>query len=233
MLGDAEGLLFTEEMIENHRVGAPGKPDAPRALPLRFIAVDPSVAENPRDECGIVAIGSTIERDLSQRHAYILEDYSVHGNPQYWAEAVVEAARLQRTKFIVAERNQGGALIQMAINAIDPTLKVFTVVATKGKQLRAEPVVMTMQQGRVHFVDILPVLEEQLIYFDPEDKTTSPDRMDAMVWGVTAALISPPDGLRFSRTRATSFAGRQLPQGLGTGRIRQATRAPRTAMRAG
>lgn len=227
MLGDAEGLLFTDKMIEDSRVNAEGKPNLPRNLPLRFIAVDPSVAENPRDECGIIAIGSTLERDLSSRHAYILEDYSVHGNPQYWAEAVVEAAREQRTKFIVAERNQGGALIQMAINAIDPTLKVFTVVATKGKQLRAEPVVMTMQQGRVHFNNVLPTLEEQLVFFDPEDKSTSPDRMDAMVWGVTAALISPPDGLKFSRTRATSFAGRQLPQGLGTGRSRTAYRAPR------
>lgn len=224
MLEDSEGLFFTEKMITGSRIAAD---DVPKGLPLRFIAVDPSVAENPRDECGIVAIGATAERDISKRTAYVLEDYSLRASPDIWAQKIVEAARAHKTKFIVAERNQGGALIQMAINAVDPTLKVFTVVATKGKQLRAEPVVMTMQQGRVKIVDILPELEDQMLFFDPEDQSSSPDRMDAMVWGVTAALISPPDGLRMGVTSTTSAARRQLPTGMGTGRQRSHYRSAR------
>lgn len=222
MLGDNEGLLFTSEMIENSRVQVS---DVPRALPLRFIAVDPSVAEKPRDECGIVAIGATAERDISKRTAYILEDYSLRASPEIWAAKIAEAAREHKTKFIVAERNQGGALIQMAINAVDPTLKVFTVVATKGKQLRAEPVVIAMQQKRVKIVDVLPEMEDQLLFFDPEDQSSSPDRMDAMVWGITAALISPPDGLRMAGYSSRSSAQRQLPTGMGTGRQRSHFRA--------
>lgn len=217
MLGDAQGLLFTQDMIDNSRISVA---DVPRHLPLRFIAVDPSVAENPRDECGIIAIGATADRDITRRTAYILEDYSIHGAPDVWVARVVEAARQHNTKFIVAERNQGGALIQMAINAADPTLKVFTVVATKGKALRAEPVVMTMQQKRVKIVDVLPNLEDQMLDFDPEDQTNSPDRMDAMVWGITAALITPPDGMRVASYSVKSSASRQLPTGLGTGRTR-------------
>lgn len=217
MLGDAQGLLFTQAMIDGNRISVN---EVPRNLPLRFIAVDPSVAENPRDECGIIAIGATADRDLTKRTAYVLEDYSIHGAPDVWVNAVVEAARLHKTKFIVAERNQGGALIQMAVNAADPTLKVFTVVATKGKQKRAEPVVMTMQQKRVKMVDIMPNLEDQMLDFDPEDQSSSPDRMDAMVWGVTAALISPPDGLRASSYSVQSAARRQLPMGMGSGRQR-------------
>lgn len=215
MLDDAEGLVFNSQMIEDARVAS-----APR-LPLRFIAVDPSVMENPRDECGIIAMGTTVERDLTKRTAYILEDFSLRASPDLWARRVVEAAEQYQTKFVVAERNQGGQLIQMAINAIDPTLKVFLVVATKGKQLRAEPVVMTMQQGRVKIVDVLPELEDQMLFYDPEDRSSSPDRMDAMVWGVTAALVSPPPGLRTSTYSATSAASHRLPTGLGTGRQRE------------
>jgi phage terminase large subunit-like protein len=222
MLEDTAGLLFTDQMIENNRIAAS---QVPRNLPIRFIAVDPSVAENPRDECGIIAMGATAERDLTRRTAYVLDDYSLCASPDIWARQVVDAARAHRTRYIVAERNQGGALIQMAINAVDPTLKVFTVVATKGKQRRAEPVVMTMQQQRVKLVDQMIDLEDQLLYFDPEETQMSPDRMDAMVWGVTAALISPPDGMRMGAYKATSAASRRLPSGLGTGRQRSHFRA--------
>lgn len=221
MLDDAEGLVFTQQMLKDAAVSF-----APK-LPLRFIAVDPSVAEKPRDECGIVAVGCTAERDIRRRTAYILEDYSLRAAPDVWAKQVVDAAREHNTKFIVAERNQGGALIQMAINAVDPSLKVFTVVATKGKQLRAEPVVMTMQQNRVKMVGSMRDLEDQMLFYDPEDSGYSPDRMDAMVWGVTAALISPPDGLRFSSYSTMSAASRRLPTGIGTGRQRGHFRADR------
>lgn len=220
MLDDAQGIVFTNEMIEKARLK-----DDERVpnLPLRFIAVDPTVSGDPStsDECGIMAIGTTIERDLTRRRAYVLGDYSLRAAPDVWAQAVVDAAKEHRTRFVVCEKNQGGQLIQMAINAADPTLKVFLVSATKGKVVRAEPVVIAMQQGRVRFVDYMPVLEEQLIFYDPDNSGYSPDRMDAMVWGIVAALVDPPDGLRAGSYKATSASNRKLPQGLGTGRTQQ------------
>lgn len=213
MLEDAEGLVFSQKMIED----ATDTSGNPPHLPLRFVAVDPSVAENPNDECGIVVMGVTQERDLTKRTTYILEDYSIKGSPDQWTKKIAQAAKDYNTKFVVAERNQGGKLVEMAINAQDENLKVFTVVATKGKQTRAEPVVVAMQQGRVKFNGEMPELFDQCIFWDPEASRFSPDRMDAMVWGVIAAMITPPPGLRAGRYQATSAAGRKLPTGLGSG----------------
>ena len=217
MLEDAEGVVFTQGMINKARDESNELP----MLPLRFIAVDPSVAENPKDECGIMVMGCTQERDLTQRKVYVLEDYSIKAGPDVWSQVVVQAARDWKTKFVVYEKNQGGALIQMAINAVDDTLKTFPVVATRGKQTRAEPVVIAMQQGRVRFNGLMPELEDQCLFWDPESSRYSPDRMDAMVWGVTAAIITPPPGLRAGQYQAISSAHRQLNSSqLGTGRSR-------------
>ena len=88
MLDAVEGALWTDEIIENHRQSSMSQ-----SIPLRCIGVDPSVAENPKDECGIVVVASTSERDLYKRQSWVLEDASVHGAPSVWAERVVALAR--------------------------------------------------------------------------------------------------------------------------------------------
>lgn len=216
MLEDQEGLVFTTEMLDK----ALDESGVTPRMPLVFVAVDPSVSENPTDECGIMVMGVTQERDLTQRTVYVLEDVSVKAGPDVWSKVVVDAAKRWNTKFVVYEKNQGGALVSMALTAHDETLKTFPVVATKGKQTRAEPVVVAMQQGRVRFNGLMPQLMDQCLYFDPETSRFSPDRMDAMVWGVYAAILSPPPGLRAGRYSAQSSAHRKLPSGLGTGRQR-------------
>ena len=219
MLEDAEGLVFTQQMLDLAKREFKTYNKVPQ-MPLRFVAVDPSVAENPTDECGIMVMGVTQERDLTKRRVYVLEDATVKAGPDVWSKKVVEACNRWNTKFVVYEKNQGGALVSMALTAIDETLKTFPVVATKGKATRAEPVVVAMQQGRVRFNGEMPDLEDQCLFFDPETSRFSPDRMDAMVWGVYAAILAPPVGLRAGRSQATSAAHRKLPQGLGTGRSR-------------
>jgi phage terminase large subunit-like protein len=216
MLGDAEGLVFTQEMIDN---ATDNSGRVPR-YPLRFITVDPSVAENPNDECGIIAMGVTQERDLTQRTAHILEDYSLKASPDIWAKVVVQACKEWNTKYVVFEKNQGGNLVAMAITALDPTIKTFPVVATKGKRTRAEPVVVVMQQGRVKFNGVMAELFDQCVFFDPEMSKYSPDRYDAFNWAVIAGMISPPPGLRAGSYSSTSAVHRRLPSGLGQGRSR-------------
>lgn len=216
MLEDQEGLVFTTGMIDK----ALDESGLTPYMPLRFVAVDPSVSETPTDECGIMVMGVTQQNDLTKRTVYVLEDCSVKAGPDVWSKVVVDAADRWNTKFVVYEKNQGGALVSMALTAIDPTLKTFPVVATKGKQTRAEPVVVAMQQGRVRFNGLMQELMDQCLFFDPESSRFSPDRMDAMVWGVYAAILSPPPGLRAGRYSAHSAAHRKLPSGLGTGRTR-------------
>jgi phage terminase large subunit-like protein len=204
MLEAMEGALWTEEMIEAGREGY-----YPLSTPLRVIGVDPSVAENPRDECGIVVCASTAEHDLYKRQAWVLEDASVHGSPDVWANQVVKMARKWGCP-VVAEVNQGGALVRNAINTIDPSIKVLEVHSKQGKALRAEPITLAYEQQRVHHVGFLADLESQMISWVPGEGK-SPDRVDALVHAMTALLIKPPAGFSGGKIRAKSLSDRRIP----------------------
>jgi phage terminase large subunit-like protein len=204
MLEAMEGALWTEESIEAGREAM-----YPFSTPLRLIGVDPSVAENPRDECGIVVVASSAEGDLYKRNAWVLEDASILGSPTVWAEQVVKMARKWGCP-VVAEINQGGAMVRNAINTIDPTIKVLEVHSKQGKALRAEPITLAYEQGRVHHVGYLADLETQMISWVPGEGK-SPDRVDALVHALTALLIKPPPGFSGGKIRAKSFADRKIP----------------------
>ena len=216
MLDSIEGALWTIEMIGKGRQNL-----LPAHTPLRVIGVDPSVAENPRDSCGIVVCASTGERDLYKRHAWVLEDATIHGSPEVWANKVVEMARRWGAP-VVAEVNQGGALVTNAINAIDTNVKVFEVHSKHGKQLRAEPVVLAYEQERVHHIGYIAELEDQMTAWIPGEGK-SPDRVDALVHALTALLIKPPKGFIGGKLTAKSPAARRLPSfrgGMGSGGAR-------------
>lgn len=204
MLSDVEGALWTDELIGRYRESA-----FPMSAPLRVIGVDPSVAENPRDECGIVVCASTADRDLYKRNAWVLEDASIHGSPEMWANKVVDMARKYSCP-VVAEVNQGGALVTNAIHTIDPNIKVLEVHSKHGKALRAEPVTLAYEQGRVHHINYLADLESQMISWIPGEGK-SPDRVDALVHALTALLIKPPPGFVGGTITAKSVAARRLP----------------------
>ena len=204
MLDQVEGALWTEELIERNRQGA-----LPGGTPLRCIGVDPSVAENPRDECGIVVVASTGERDLYKRQSWVLEDASILGSPDVWANRVVEMARKWGCP-VIAEVNQGGALVRNAINTIDPNVKVLEVHSKVGKQLRAEPITLAYEQGRVHHIGYLADLESQMMSWIPGEGK-SPDRVDALVHALTALLIKPPTGFVGGHITAKSHSNRRIP----------------------
>ena len=216
MLDALEGALFSEDMIGNGRVNLVNS-----RLPLRVVAVDPSVAEQPTDECGIVVVGSTNERQMHRRHAYVLEDATVHGSPEVWVREVVRMAKKWNCP-VVAEKNQGHALIDLAIRNVDPTIQVLPVHSKVGKMLRAEPVALAYEQERVHHVGNLATLEAQMTNWLPGETRKSPDRLDALVHGVTALLIQSPKGFHAGPMRAQSLGSKRLPQSRGTGFSRAA-----------
>jgi phage terminase large subunit-like protein len=207
LLDDVEGALWTEDLIGSARA-LTGLPQ----LPYRVVAVDPSVAEQPRDECGIMVVGGTSHAKLHQRHAFVLEDATVHGSPGVWAKQVVETAKKWKVAGVVAEGNQGGELVRMAIQAIDPNIKVFTVHARQNKALRAEPVVAAYEKKRVHHVGYLGTLEAQMTSWEPGVTKKSPDRVDSLVYGVLSVIVKPPKGLfSLGRVRARSSANKTVP----------------------
>jgi phage terminase large subunit-like protein len=191
LLGDIDGAMLRMEQI--HRVGERDS-FAPLTLPTRIIGVDPSVAEKPRDECGIVVVCATAERNPNARKAYVVADESVHGSPGVWAKRVATLARQYRA-YVVAEDNQGGELVRMIIKAEDPEIPVVLARSAESKQVRAEPVVLAYERGKVLHVDYFGEYESQLTSWVPDESKYSPDRLDAGVIGISAALVNSPSGM--------------------------------------
>jgi phage terminase large subunit-like protein len=88
----------------------------------------------------------------------------------------------------------GGDMVSYTIKTIDPSVPVKLVSASRGKQLRAEPVSALDEQGRVHHVGTdLAVLEDQLCSWVPDSGDPSPDRLDARVWAISELLLGGQD----------------------------------------
>jgi phage terminase large subunit-like protein len=83
-------------------------------------------------------------------------------------------------------------MIKTIIGQIDPMVRVEEVRATKGKHVRAEPVVALYEQGLIEHAPGLGELEEQMMSWVP-NVSPSPDRVDALVWALhNLALSSKP-----------------------------------------
>jgi predicted phage terminase large subunit-like protein len=149
------------------------------------VAIDPAVSsDETSDESGIVVVG--LGADM---HAYVLDDVSGRYTPAAWARRAIAAFHSHRADRIVAEVNQGGALVEANLRTVDPRVPYKAVRASRGKAIRAEPVAALYEQGRVHHVGVLAALEDQLVGWDPTTAVTSPDRLDALVWGITELMI--------------------------------------------
>jgi phage terminase large subunit-like protein len=207
MLADIEGALFLQEWFDANRVD-----ELPPGRMFSVVGVDPSVAERPSDECGIVVVRATMDKDLYRRHLYVVEDASVKGSPSVWAAQVARMSRKWNAP-VVAEGNQGGELVRMAIAQADTNLPVHIVHAKSGKATRAEPVAALFEQGRGHMLGWHGQLEDQLANWIPADSRYSPDRLDALTWACLS-LSTRQKGLTFAlgrHLRARSSRGR-LPQ---------------------
>lgn len=212
---DPEGALWDENTIHY----TDKSEEWLKSLPLRIVAVDPTVAAEPTDECGIVVIGATNERALHKRRAFVLEDASLKASPEDWAQKAVEVYHNWNASAMVVEKNQGHDLLRMAIHNIDPTVNVLPVNAGTSKALRAEPVSQVYQQKRVfHALPGYPLLESQMKTWEPGITRKSPDRVDALVHGITALLLKPPPGMIRGAVQIKNASGRKLPTGIGTGR---------------
>ena len=68
-------------------------------------------------------------------------------------------------------------------------IRIQSVKASRGKYARAEPVYCLYQEQRVYHVGEHPLLEAQMVSFNPETDDGSPDRVDALVWALHQLLI--------------------------------------------
>ncbi len=194
LLEDLDGALWNRAMLDAGRV-----PLAPYNLARVVVAVDPSGgAGRNNDETGIVVIALGHDRA-----AYVLADLSGRYSPDGWARAAIGAYHDFEADRIVAEANFGGGMVEATIRAVDHNVPVRMVHASRGKAVRAEPVVAFYEQHRVHHVGNLPALEDQLCGWEPGISKGSPDRLDALVWGITELMV---------RARAAAAVFRMMGQ---------------------
>jgi PBSX family phage terminase large subunit len=176
-LDDAEGMLWNREIINRSRVAV-----SPRLVRV-IVAIDPAASSNmDSDETGIVVCGID-----ANKNGYLIEDLSGKYTPNQWGSLASQTAERVQADCIVAEKNQGGDMVTAVIRQYNQNTRVKLVTATKGKYVRAEPIYSMYEQGRIYHLGEFPILENQMITFDP-DKGKSPDRVDALVWGFTELL---------------------------------------------
>ncbi|HZF94138.1 MAG TPA: terminase family protein [Allosphingosinicella sp.] len=194
LIEDLEGALFRREVLERARsldiasrlrsTPAPDERDFFRRI---VVGVDPPASAG--GVCGIVVCGLGADEV-----GYVLADCSAGGrSPEGWAKAVAAAAGAWGADRVVAEKNQGGAMVESVLRAAEANLPLTLVHAANGKAARAEPVSSLFESGKAKLLGTFPKLEDELAGLlaagGYEGPGTSPDRADAMVWAMTELML--------------------------------------------
>jgi predicted phage terminase large subunit-like protein len=188
LLEDVEGALWQADMLTRETLAL----DLIRIV----VAVDPAGTVNKRsDETGIIVVG--IARD---GRYYVLEDATGKYSPKAWADKAIDLHEHYRADAIVAEKNYGGDMVKTVIDqqldARNVAARVRIVTATRGKQVRAEPVVGLYEQSNVihpEGIDLAELEREMLLWVPGEGD--SPNRVDALVWAITDLSGGSQEGI--------------------------------------
>ena len=182
-LEEAPGALWTRELLNKTRVIKP--PSFVRVV----IGVDPPGGAT---ECGIVVAGLGADKQ-----GYIISDRTLKASPDIWAGEVISAAGRYIADMVVGEANYGGDMVDNTIKQAAISRNVIVrykhVQATRGKAVRAEPIVALFEQGRAHLIGQFPELEDELTMWIPGETKNSPNRLDAMVWAMTELFPAIPE----------------------------------------
>lgn len=191
LLDDTLGALWTQEQIDVDRAKR-----EPEKLDRIVVAIDPAGSHRKTsDETGISVVG------MADGHFYPLQDLSGRYSPNDWAQKAVGAYHAWSADAVLGERNFGGEMVESTLRTADRNVSYRDVNASRGKALRAEPIVSLYERHLVHHVGWLSELEDQMTtwvppgQFETDERTglqipieaskESPDRLDALVWGLT------------------------------------------------
>ena len=175
VIDNMEGALWNNPTIDRARVR-----DYPDLQNL-VVAIDPAVtAGADSDETGIVVVAKDGDGEY-----YVLEDKSGKYSPDQWGKVACDLFHKWDADRVIAEVNNGGDLVERLIRTVDHTVRFKSVHATRGKLVRAEPIAALYEQGKVHHVGVFPELESQMCTYTGDRPKPSPDRLDALVWGLS------------------------------------------------
>jgi len=173
-----EGALWNREIIKYDFMETK---EAINECQKLIVAIDPAVTANKNsDETGIIVVGK--RKDATY---LILADYSGQHRADEWAKIAVNLYDDLKADYIIGEVNNGGDLVERSIKFEDNTVKFKAVRASRGKFIRAEPISGLYERGLVRHIKEFKILEDQMCQFVPENMIGSPDRVDALVWGLT------------------------------------------------
>jgi phage terminase large subunit-like protein len=174
--------LWRRQWVHDNRLPMPDIDEFARIA----VAVDPAGSHNASaDQTGIVVVGVTGSR--GEREGWVIEDATHEQKvlPAVWGRTAVDMAVCYQADIIAYERNYGGDMVAHTIEVAADELgvrdfKLEPVWASQGKRLRAEPLSVRYQHGRVHHTNVFQELEDEMCTWVPGDP--SPNRMDALVW---------------------------------------------------
>jgi phage terminase large subunit-like protein len=178
LLEDVVGALWVDEDILHTDVDYDWQDDDIARI---VVAVDPSGSSG--DSIGIVVAGLRVDGSY-----IVLADRTINGSPAEWGRAAVQAYDDFGADRLVAEVNFGGAMVEAVIRNTDEDVSYQEVRASRGKIVRAEPIAALYEQHKVTHVRGLVELEKQMMLMTNEGYVGdgSPDRVDALVWALTA-----------------------------------------------
>jgi phage terminase large subunit-like protein len=136
---DVEGSLWPRELIERSRTAMP------EAFDRVVVGVDPpGGATKTSDACGIVVAGRSGGR------LFVLADESCQGlSPDGWARRVETAVVRWNADIVIAEANNGGAMVGEVLRHVGVRVKLAH--AHRGKSARAEPIAFLFENGSAAF----------------------------------------------------------------------------------
>lgn len=185
---DVEGALWRQAWLDAGRVH--------QAPPLTrvVVAIDPAVThEETSDDTGLAVAGIG-----DDGHYYLLHCRGYRLSPDGWARKALDLYDQYQADRIIAERNNGGEMVEATLRNVRPKAPVSTIQASRGKVLRAEPIAALYEQGRVHHVGTHGGCEEQMCAFPVANEHD--DMVDALVYALTDLVERTPGTVRITKS---------------------------------
>ncbi len=172
---DVDGALWRQKNIDANRLLEQG--DYKRII----VSIDPAVTSNENsDEHGLVVCGM-----VGKDEYHVLEDKTCQATPHEICRMAVSLYKTWSADRIIGEVNNGGEWIEQLIRTVDPNVSYKAVRASRGKITRAEPIASLYEQDKVKHVGYFPEMEYEMTTYTGDKREKSPNRMDALVWGLT------------------------------------------------
>jgi phage terminase large subunit-like protein len=214
ILDDNPGALWKRAHIDAKRLTLAEFANMGEVVSRIVVSLDPATTSNASsDENGIVAVGAgwCTCNGKREMHGFVFEDATEIYTPNETCLKVLDVHRRRAANMVVGETNQGGDWIEALLRANSQTsnLRYKGVHAKDGKRLRADPVAALYEQGRVHHVGTFPKLEDEMTQWDPGQSLESPNRVDALVHGLTELVVTAPPPAYSARVPNTFHTARR------------------------